>query len=341
MSELATRVVSPSRPVPTLAEDVRALLLTSPRSLPPKYLYDETGSDLFDRICRTRDYYVTRTEDALLTEVAADIAGTVQPATVFEFGSGMSRKTPQIIDACGRAGPLATYAAFDISPDALRAAGRSLQRVHPSLAVQLFVGDYTAGLDALPVPRGPRLFLFLGGTIGNFSEAEGIRFLRDLAAKMDHGDFLLMGADRIKDRQVLHDAYNDSEGLTAAFNRNVLRVLNTRLGADFDPESFRHAAAYCTQRAQIEMRLVATQPHTVTIDRLGVQVQFAREESILTEISRKFSRESLEHLLQRAGFVLHRHYTPDNEYFSLVLAGIAQSEGPPHGRPARVRHPTR
>ncbi len=326
VSELTTQVVPPSRPVPSLSEDVRELLLASPRSLPPKYLYDETGSDLFDRICRTPEYYVTRTENALLTEVAGSVAGTVQPATVFEFGSGMSRKTSQIIDACDRAGPLATYAAFDISPDALRAGGRSLRQVHPDIAVQLFVGDYTAGLDALPVPRGPRLFLFLGGTIGNFSEAEGVRFLRDIAAKMDRGDFLLMGADRIKDREVLHDAYNDSEGLTAAFNRNALRVLNARLDADFDPDAFRHDATYCEKRTQIEMRLVATRPQTVTIGQLGLTVRFARDESILTEISRKFSRESLERMMTDAGFVLHRHFTSNNEYFSLVLAGIAPPE---------------
>ncbi len=325
VGELTTQAVPPSRPVPTLADDVRELLLGSPRSLPPKYLYDEAGSDLFDQICRTKEYYVTRTEDALLTEVVGNVAATVRPATVFEFGSGMSRKTPQIIDACSRVGPLATYAAFDISPDALHAGGRALQARHPEIDVQLFVGDYTAGLDALPVPEGPRLFLFLGGTIGNFPETEGIRFLRDLAAKMEPGDFLLMGADRIKDHRVLHDAYNDSEGLTAAFNQNVLRVLNARLGADFEPEAFRHDAIYSEQRTQIEMRLVATQPQTVTIGRLDEQVRFAPGESILTEVSRKFSRESLEHLVRSAGFRLHRHYTPDNQYFSLVLAGFEGS----------------
>lgn len=319
---LSTRPVPPSRHVPTLAEDVRALLLASPRSLPPKYLYDQTGSDLFDRICRTDDYYVTRTEDALLTDVAGDVAATVQPATVFEFGSGMSRKTPQIIDACSRAGPLATYAAFDISPDALQMAGRELQRGHPEIAVQLFVGDYTAGLDALPVPTGPRLFLFLGGTIGNFTEAEGIRFLHDLVTNMEPGDFLLLGADRIKDRRVLHDAYNDAEGLTAAFNQNVLRVINARLGADFEPEAFRHDARYSEKLAQIEMRLIATAPQSVTIRCLNEQVRFARGEAILTEVSRKFSRQSLERLIERSGLQLHRHFTPANDYFSLVLAGV-------------------
>ena len=322
LGELTTQVILPSRPIPTLADDVRELLLGSPRSLPPKYLYDEAGSDLFDQICRTKDYYVTRTEDALLTEVVGNVAATVRPATVFEFGSGMSRKTPQIIDACCQVGPLATYAAFDISPDALRAGGEGLRQSHPEMSVQLFVGDYTAGLDALPVPEGPRLFLFLGGTIGNFTEPEGIRFLRDLAAKMEPGDFLLMGADRIKDRQVLHDAYNDSEGLTAAFNQNVLRVLNARLGADFEPEAFRHDAVYSEQNAQIEMRLVAMQPQTVTFNSLDEQIRFDRGESILTEVSRKFSRDSLERLVRSAGFKLRRHYTTDDEYFSLVLAEI-------------------
>ena len=322
VAELSTWPVPPSRHVPTLAEDVRALLLASPRSLPPKYLYDQTGSDLFDQICRTDDYYVTRTEDALLTEVAGDVAATVQAATVFEFGSGMSRKTPQIIDACSRDGSLGTYAAFDISPDALQMAGRALQGGHPEIAVQLFVGDYTAGLDALPVPAGPRLFLFLGGTIGNFSEAEGIRFLQDLVSKMEPGDFLLLGADRIKDRRVLHDAYNDAEGLTAAFNQNVLRVLNARLGADFEPEAFRHDACYSEEQAQIEMRLVATAPQTVTIRCLNEQIRFARGEAILTEVSRKFNHESLERLIENSGLRLHRHYTPANDYFSLVLAGV-------------------
>ncbi len=322
-ADLQARAVPPSRPVPTLAEDVVNGLLTEPRSLPPKYLYDQVGSDLFDRICRTDEYYVTRTEAALLNQVVGHIAEAVQPATVFEFGSGMSRKTPQIISACSRAGPLTTYAAFDISPDALQAAGRDLQRMHPDVAVELFVGDYTAGLEALPVPEGPRLFLFLGGTIGNFSEPDGARFLADVASKMEAGDFLLLGADRIKDRQVLHDAYNDSQGLTAAFNQNVLRVLNARLGADFDPDAFRHDARYSAERAQIEMRLVAVRPQTVTIRGLDKQIRLREGETILTEISRKFSRESVERLIASAGLRPFRHYASDNDYFSLVLAGAA------------------
>lgn len=310
----------PSRSVPSLEDDVRRHLLRPPRSLPPKYLYDRHGSELFDRICLTPEYYVTRTEEALLARVADDLAGAARPATVFEFGSGMSRKTPRILDACLAGGSLASYAAFDISRDALHAAGRKFRKSHPGLGVRLFVGDYTAGLESLPDLPGPRLFLFLGGTIGNFPAPEGTTFLRDVAAFMKPGDSLLVGADRIKDSAVLDAAYNDAEGVTAAFNRNLLSVLNRRLDADFSPCAFRHDARYVDARERVEIRLVAGGAQRVRISRLDATLEMDDGETILTEISRKFTPESLARLLADAGLEMAGHYTDDDAYFSLALA---------------------
>lgn len=316
----AVEDVPPSRPVPSLEDDVRGHLLEPPRSLPPKYLYDRRGSDLFDRICLTPEYYVTRTEEALLARVAGEVADAARPATVFEFGSGTSRKTPRVLEACLAEGSLASYAAFDISPDALRAAGRKIRKRHPGLGLRLFAGDYTAGLDALPELPGPCLFLFLGGTIGNFPEPEGQAFLRDVAAVMGPDDSLLIGADRVKDPAVLDAAYNDAEGVTAAFNLNALSVLNDRLGADFRPRAFRHDARYVGERERVELRLVAEGAQRVRIPRLDAAFELADGETILTEISRKFTPESLARLLGGAGLAMAGHYAADGDYFSLVLA---------------------
>ncbi len=319
-NRLLAEAIPPARRIPTLAEDVRNHLLIPPRSLPPKYFYDQHGSELFDRICETPEYYVTRTEADLLEEVVDSIAIATRPVTVFELGSGMSRKTHRILEACQAVGSLERYAAFDISPDALLSAGDTIRKRLPFLDMRLFSGDYTAGLETLPSLPGPKLFLFLGGTIGNFDEREETAFLQDVAGIMGPEDYLLLGADRIKDRRVLNAAYNDSTGITAAFNRNILTVLNTSLAANFEPEAFRHDAHYNESRERIEMFLIAEKAHTVCISDLGENFELEGGEKILTELSRKFSLESLERLIAVAGLSLFQHYTAKNDHFSLVLA---------------------
>ncbi len=323
-SRLDCRPVQPARAMPGLAEDVLAGLLHPPRSLPPKYFYDERGSQLFDAICATPEYYVTRTEDALLLACAADVIDEVCPAHIIEFGSGTSRKTRHLFDQCAAAGQAAAYWPFDVCEEMLLHSGRHLLQQYDWLQINALVGDYLAGLHHLPRPDGNCLYLFLGGTIGNFSADEALRFLREVRAGMRPGDRLLLGADRIKDPAVLHAAYNDQAGITAEFNLNLLQVLNRELDAEFDPEGFRHAADYNEQATRIEMYLIALADQEVTLERLGCQLSLREGERILTEISRKFSLAGLQSLLADAGFVIERHFEPENGYFSLLLAAPAE-----------------
>lgn len=314
------REVPPSRPVPSLAEDAREGLASVPRSLPPKYFYDDCGSRLFDRICDTPEYYPTRTEDALLAEHARAVIAATLPEHIIELGSGTSRKTRHLLDACEAEGVVSTYWPFDVCEGMLRESGDRLLEDYPWLTVEALVGDYLAGLDHFPDPRGRRLFVFLGGTIGNFEPARAQAFLAELRHRLRPGDALLLGTDRVKDPAVLHAAYNDAAGITAQFNLNVLAVLNRELEADFVLDAFEHRAEYNTVEQQIEMYLVAGEDQQVRLGTLGLDLELSRGERILTEISRKFTPKGLSSLLGEAGFVIERHFTPESEYFSLTLA---------------------
>jgi len=304
----------------SLLEDARRGLAARPRSLPPKYFYDARGSWLFDRICDTPEYYPTRTEAALLALTARDIVAAVRPAHLVELGSGTARKTRHLLDGCQALRCYCTYWPLDVCEAALHATGHALTADYEWLCVTGLVGDYLAELDALPAMSGRRLFVFLGGTIGNFTAAEAVRFLRGVRGCMRPDDRLLLGGDRVKDPTVLHRAYNDAAGITAEFNLNLLRVLNRELRADFDPGAFAHEALYNPQAEQIEMYLVASRSQTVSVGALGRAFRFEAGERMLTEISRKFTPDSLRGLFGAAGFTIERHYQPDNGYFSLVLA---------------------
>ena len=312
--------VKPSRPVPPLLQDACSGLLDRPRSMPPKYFYDHRGARLFDAICDTQEYYPTRTEEALLQRHAQEIIALVKPDHIIEFGSGTSRKTRHLLDACSDSDRPVTYWPFDVCEPVLRETGHALMQDYDWLNVTPLLGDYHAGLDELPVPEGPCLYLFLGGTIGNFDSADAHRFLAEICNRMQADDCLVMGADRVKAHAVLHAAYNDAEGITAEFNLNLLEVLNRGLDADFDPGRFRHRAVYNDAREQIEMYLVAREQHQVRLGALDCAMCLQEGESILTEISRKFSVESLQSMLTEAGYMLDRHYQPDNRYYSLLLA---------------------
>lgn len=314
------RRVVPSRPAPSLAEDARAGLLEPPRSLPPKYFYDERGSRLFDRICNTPEYYPTRTEEALLERWAGEIIAATRPEQLLELGSGTSRKTRHLLDACQAAGLACRYRPFDVCEAMLRESGARLLEAYPWLRVEALVGDYNAGLARLPDAPGRCLFVFLGGTIGNFEPAQARTFLAELRARMRPGDALLLGADRVKDPDVLRAAYNDAAGVTAQFNLNVLQVLNRELDADFDPSAYRHLAEYNRRRRRVEMYLIARRPQRVRLGALGAEFRLAAGERILTEISRKFALSDLRALLAGAGLALARHYSPANGYYSLLLA---------------------
>ena len=317
---IACETVARAREVPSLTDDVEFGLLTRPRILPPKYFYDEYGSKLFDRICETAEYYVTRTEDALLKECAEAIVDQASPDDILELGSGTSRKTRRLLDACENLGFCPTYSPYDISQEILHETALGLIEEYDWLEINILIGDYEGGLANLPKSDGRRLFCFLGSTIGNFEHEKAVAFLRDIRSRMNRDDLLLLGADRIKGHEILHAAYNDSQGLTAAFNLNLLKVLNEEVEADFDLKGFEHRAVFNQDKSRIEMHLVSRADQTVAIGALDTEIQVKSGETILTEISRKFTDESLSAMLNTAGFSTTAHFTPGNNYFSLVLA---------------------
>jgi len=306
-------------PADGLARDVRAGLLAPRKTLPPKYFYDDHGSRLFDAICDLPEYYPTRTEQALLERVADEIVAHSAPLDVIELGSGASRKTRILLDALTRAEHHVRYIPVDVSAGMLRDAALALLRAYPQLRVHGVVADYEHDLDRLP-PGRHRLFLFLGSTIGNLTPPAAAEFLANIRRQLHLGDYFLLGTDLVKSTAVLEAAYNDSAGVTAEFNRNVLHVINRALDADFDVERFDHVAFFNREQSQIEMHLRARETHQVAIRGLDLHVAFAAGETIHTEISRKFTRAEVTAMLQAADFALTRWYTPANRYFGLALA---------------------
>ncbi len=303
----------------SLQRDVRAGLSADPKWLPPKWLYDARGSELFEEITALLEYYPFRTERELLRSVAPEIAAVAGADTLVELGSGSSEKTRLLLDALRADGGLHRFVPLDVSESALRAAIDALVVEYPGLAVHGVVGDFTRHLELLP-PGGRRLVAFLGGTIGNLLPAERATFLAALRDALDPGEALLLGAGLVTDPDVLVPAYDDAAGVTAEFNRNVLHVLNRELGADFDVAAFDHVAVWDAEREWIEMRLRARRDMTVRVPRVDMQVRFAAGEELHTEISSKFRRDGLVGELDAAGFALTRWWTDPDERFSLTLA---------------------
>lgn len=312
--------VAPTRKVPDLFEDVRNGLLSRPRSLPPKYFYDDTGSELFERICSTQEYYPTRTEDALLAEYGENIIAATRPDEIIELGSGSSRKTRRLFDACEALNHVCNYSPFDVCEPALEQAAAELREAYPWLEITPLVGDYHAGLGNLPAGTGTSLYIFLGSTLGNFTRSQAKDFILEVHGCMRSGDYFLLGADRLKDPQVLKVAYNDSEGITAQFNLNVLRVLNRELKADFEPANFAHKAVFNAQESRIEMYLESGHEQTVNLHNLESIIHLQKNECILTEYSHKFRYRELQDLLTGAGLEIIRHDRPRNDYFSVILS---------------------
>lgn len=316
--------VPSSRIVPTFHEHVRSGLFASPRQLPCKFFYDAAGSDLFDRICETEEYYPTRTEAALLQHNAEDIIKTLKPEHIIEFGSGTSRKTRYLFNAARTQNLALQYWPFDVCGPILKIAAEELLLDYPGIKVNVLVGDYLAGFNAFPEIGGQRrLFIFLGGTIGNFQQHEAINFLRELRRLMQPGDALLIGFDRVKEKAILEAAYNDHTGITAEFNLNILNVINRELAANFNLNDFQHEARFNEQAQQIEMYLIARDTVEVEIPALDNSVLvFKVGDRILTEISRKFTPLSIATLLNEGGYEMGRHYEAVDAYYSLVLARI-------------------
>ena len=317
--DITCHSVEPSRTVTSLSTDVCTNLFESPRSLPPKYFYDERGSLLFDQICATPEYYPTRKEDKLLQLYATQIIGSTLPEHIIELGSGNSRKTRRLFDACAYLDHHCSYAPFDVCESMLQQAASKLGQDYGWLEISPLVGDYLAGLENLPRAEAANFFIFLGSTIGNFSPNEAEDFLQDLRNCMKKRDFLLIGADRIKDIGILNAAYNDAQGLTAEFNLNLLNVINRELGSNFDIKKFRHQANFNSELNQIEMRLITLEEQDVRFDLLNRTTKLENGESILTEISRKFEAYEIENMLTNHNFKVLEHFQTEDEYFSLLL----------------------
>jgi L-histidine N-alpha-methyltransferase len=307
----------------TLAEDVRDGLTRAHKELPPKHLYDSRGAALFDQICELPEYYPTRTERAILERVAAELIAASGASELVELGSGSAAKTRVLLDAMAAAGTLERYVPLDVTERVVRESAAALIREYPGLRVHGLIGDFERHLGRLPPARGPRLLAFLGGTIGNFAPTQRGRFLRTIAGLLAAGDHLLLGTDLVKDRATLEAAYNDSAGITAEFNRNILRVINRELGASFDPTAFDHVAVFDERNKWIEISLRAREAQEVALPAIALTVHFAAGEELRTQISAKFTRERVAAELAAAGLELVAWHTDARAWFGLSLARAA------------------
>lgn len=307
-----------------MATDIRAAFEKTPKDLSssPKYFYDARGSELFEQITALPEYYQTRTELSILRDFAGDIISAARPSELIELGSGSASKTRALLDAMQRAGCPMYYVPLDVSASALRGSASKLVQEYLGLRVRGFVCDFGGSLDAVLRGNGRRLVVFLGGTIGNFTPHGRLEFLSKVRSKLRMGDHLLIGVDLVKDATVLEAAYDDAAGVTAEFNKNLLRVLNQQLGGEFDLDLFKHRAVYNEGESRIEMWLYSTEEQEVAVKDLGIKVPFTAGEGMRTEISTKFTRNSVERLLADSGFKMLGWYTDKASLFGLALGGI-------------------
>jgi L-histidine N-alpha-methyltransferase len=302
-----------------LIRDVATGLTRTPKELPPKWFYDERGSGLFAEITRLPEYYLTRRERAILAERVHVVAAETRADTLVELGAGTSEKTRFILDALNEASLLRRFVALDVSESTVRESAARIAEEYPGVSVRAVVGDFDRHLDAIPA-GGRRLVVFLGSSIGNFLPAERARFLAAIRGVLDEGEALLLGVDLVKEPERLVAAYDDRSGVTADFNRNVLRVLNRELGADFRPECFDHVARWDAAEEWIELALRSRIDQRVSVPAAGITASFARGEELRTEISAKFRQEGVQEELGAAGFDVVRFWTDAQRDFGLALA---------------------
>jgi len=286
-----------------MAEEVRAGLSARPRELPSKYFYDERGSFLFSEITRLPEYYLTRAEQALLERHAREILALARPRCLVELGPGSAAKTRYLVEAASQAGTLELYVPVEVSREAAETTARTLREGYPNLSIHALVADFERHLDRVPA-KHPVLVAFLGSTIGNFLRPRADALLERIGALLGSEGFLLLGTDLVKERGVLEAAYNDSRGVTAEFNRNLLRVVNRGLEGNFVPEAFDHVAFYEPSGQRIEMHLRARAPQRVRLGALGLEFVLEAGGTIRTEVSAKYTRSSVEALLAGAGLEL-------------------------------------
>ncbi|HXD59072.1 MAG TPA: L-histidine N(alpha)-methyltransferase [Thermoleophilaceae bacterium] len=306
----------------SMADEVRAGLTRDQKELPPKYFYDERGSELFDRITELPEYYPTRCERAILNRRAPVIVDLAEATELVELGSGSASKTRALLFAMAGSGMLERYLPVDVSESVVERSAEELAEIYPGLHVHGVVGDFERHLGLVPVGERP-LVAFLGGTIGNFYPESRARFLARVRELLGSEGRFLVGTDLVKDVRIVEAAYNDSAGVTAEFNRNVLHAINRELGADFDPGAFEHVAAFDREHSWIEMRLRALGEQHVSIPGAGLELTFADGEEIRTEISTKFTQERLAAELSRAGMQIEAFFTDADSYFAVTLAAPA------------------
>jgi L-histidine N-alpha-methyltransferase len=310
--------LAPSDRRRAMVDDVLAGLAARPKVLSPVWFYDEVGSRLFDEITRLREYYLTRAERSILVAGAGEVVARAGADTLVELGSGTSEKTRLLLDAMAAAGTLRRFVPLDVSEEVLREAATDVAASY-GIEVHAVVGDFSRHLGELP-RDGRRMVAFLGSTIGNLEPDERARFLEGVRATLHEGDSFLLGTDLVKDRTRLLAAYDDAAGVTARFNRNVLRVLNAELGGTFDPEGFDHVACWNEDQRWIEMRLRSRRDQEVTLAAVERTVRFVRNEEIRTEVSAKFTPEQIEGELAAAGLRLDGGWTDAADDFLLTLA---------------------
>ncbi len=300
-------------------EEILTGLLSTPRKLPTRYFYDDRGSELFEQICKLPEYYQTRSEHALLKTVADQVVAQTGAEELVELGSGAATKTRVLLDAMARAKRLKFYVPFDVSEGIVRRVARELVEEYQGLQVHGVVGDFLAHLEHIP-QGGRRLVIILGGTLGNLGPEAAAAFLASISQEMAPGDFFLLGVQLITNTDRLEAAYNDSAGLTAAFNKNMLTVLKSVVGAEFDPDAFDHVARFNRDEHRIEMHLRSVRKQVIPIPELAVTLHLKEGEEILTEISAKYTRPQVEAQLTRAGFSPVAWYTDAERLHGLALA---------------------
>ncbi len=304
----------------TMAQDVLKGLTADQKYLPSKYFYDERGSKLFEEICNLPEYYQTRTEVGLLSTHAEDIVRGLRQGDLVELGSGANRKIRILLDALGPSRRAdAQYVPVDVCGPALLESAAQLATVYPELRVNGIEADFTRDLHKLRSNRR-KLVLFLGSTIGNLDEVEALSFLRDVAATLNPGDRFLLGLDMVKPVEIIEAAYNDSQNVTAEFNKNILLVINRELRATFNPADFDHVAFFNHEKERVEMRLRAGSDICVDVKALRISVELKNGETIRTEICRKFRRDSAEKMIRDAGMKISRWFSDPKGWFSLVEA---------------------
>lgn len=301
-------------------EDVIAGLTARPKSLPPKYFYDDRGSLLFEQITELPEYYLTRTETNILATYSDAIASITGPCEIIELGSGSSTKTRYLLNAMARAGYFLRYVPVDVSGGMLEATAQQLLGEYENLTVHGMVSTYGPALRQLPSPQMPtRMVAFIGSTLGNLDPQSCHDLLDEISAVLNPGDYFLLGVDLEKDPHVLHQAYNDSQGVTAAFNLNMLHHLNWRFRGNFQVHQFHHQAFYEAETSQIEIYIESLKPQTATLKAFDLEISFEQGETLLSEISRKFRVDTLSQELESVGMNLIQAFTDEQQWFGMLL----------------------